>query len=250
MADQELGLRLKTDSDVPAAMGKAQSAVVSFDKQVQDVQKKFSTAFKDIFLGFTAPMVIIQSAIQMISSAIEKAKQDAKDGLDLISKGETAFASSEEARLAQFIKVKQATEEEQRKVQAGRVEMTEKFFTDTEKGRKIMQKMEEDAAAGSSGEYVVPSPGQLAMQKYYQDMALKEFLNSEQGKKFQYIFNDKNNANFKGPEGFSNVVGVGSNPVMEAMAEQLEIQKQQLAALQEIAAKDKNSQTDFTKDTK
>jgi methylmalonyl-CoA mutase N-terminal domain/subunit len=33
---------------------------------------------------------------------------------------------------------------------------------------------------------------------------------------------DKMPASFKGPEGFSNVVGVGANPVLEAMASQLE----------------------------
>ena len=75
----------------------------------------------------------------------------------------------------------------------------------------------------------------------YAQLALKEKMrdNPEAGK----------SENFKGPEGFSNVVGVGANPVMEAMAEQLDIQKQQLAALQEIANKG-TSPTDFTKESK
>jgi hypothetical protein len=55
---------------------------------------------------------------------------------------------------------------------------------------------------------------------------------------------------FKAPEGFSNVIGVGSNPVMEAMAEQTEIQKQQLAELQKLNAKDTGAPKDFTKDSK
>ena len=41
------------------AMGKAKAATVSFSKQVEDIQKKFSSSFKDIFLGFLAPMVLI-----------------------------------------------------------------------------------------------------------------------------------------------------------------------------------------------
>ena len=57
-------------------------------------------------------------------------------------------------------------------------------------------------------------------------------------------------ANFKGPEGFSNVVGVGANPVMEAMAAQTEIALQQLAELQKLNAKATDTQTDFTKDSK
>lgn len=41
---------------------------------------------------------------------------------------------------------------------------------------------------------------------------------------------------FKAPEGFSNVVGVGANPVMEAMSAQLEQQKRQTELLEIIAA--------------
>jgi hypothetical protein len=61
---------------------------------------------------------------------------------------------------------------------------------------------------------------------------------------------DKTATNFKGPEGFSNVIGVGSNPVMEAMAAQTEIALQQLAELQKLNAKANDTQTDFTKDSK
>ena len=251
MADQELGLRLKTTSDVPEQLGKAKSAVVSFDNQVKDVQKKFSTAFKDIFLGFTAPMVIINNLISTISGAIEKAKQDAKEGLDLIAKGETIYATTEEARLARFIKTKQATEEEQEKVKKGKKEMTEKFFTETEAGRAILQKMEQEAAANNIGEYVVPSPGQLALQERYQKMALDAFLNSEEGKKYKPIFDAESKAGaFKTPEGFSNVVGVGANPVIEAMNEQLEEQRKQTALLEKIASPAGGVPEDFTKDTK
>jgi hypothetical protein len=54
-------------------------------------------------------------------------------------------------------------------------------------------------------------------------------------------------ADFKGPEGFSNVIGVGPNPVMEAMNAQLEEQQKQTALLEKIANKDGAVPTDFTK---
>jgi hypothetical protein len=95
---QDLTVNIKTTSDVPQAMDKAKTATTGFGKQVEDIGKKFSTSFKDIFLGFAAPMVLLQGAISMISSAMAKAKQDAKDGLDLIAKGETVYASAEEAK--------------------------------------------------------------------------------------------------------------------------------------------------------
>jgi hypothetical protein len=40
---------------------------------------------------------------------------------------------------------------------------------------------------------------------------------------------------FKSPEGFGNVIGVGANPVMEAMNAQLEEQQKQTALLERIA---------------
>lgn len=234
---QDLTVNIKTTSDVPQAMDKAKGAVSGFDKQLGDIGNKFKSSFKDIFLGFTAPMVILQSLIGAISSAIEKAKQDAKEGLDLIAKGETVFASKEEAQLARFIKMKAATEAEQELVKKGREEMTSKFLTETDAGKAIMQKMEQDAAANNSGEYVVPSPKQLSKQKDMQDLALQAFLNSEEGKKYKPIFEAEQNTakpgTFKGPEGFSNVIGVGANPVIEKMTRQNEIMEEIKLILQE-----------------
>jgi hypothetical protein len=56
--------------------------------------------------------------------------------------------------------------------------------------------------------------------------------------------------NFKGPEGFSNVIGVGPNPVMEAMNLQLEESQKQTALLEKIASPEGGVPKDFTKDTK
>ena len=70
---QSLELNIKTTSDVPQAMDKAKTATVSFGRQVEDIQRKFSTAFKDIALGFVAPMVIFQNIISSIKDDIEKA---------------------------------------------------------------------------------------------------------------------------------------------------------------------------------
>lgn len=42
-------------------------------------------------------------------------------------------------------------------------------------------------------------------------------------------------ANFKGPEGFGNVIGVGANPVMEAMTAQLDEARKTNALLEKIA---------------
>jgi hypothetical protein len=240
---QDLTVNIKTTSDVPQAMDRAKGATVSFGKQVDDIQKKFSSAFKDVFIGFVAPMILVQKALGLITDAIAEANRLAKEGVDIISKGETKIATSEEAKMAQFLKAKDASEAEAKAVKAGRREMTEKYLTETPEGKAILQAENEKR---SYEDYV--NPKILADVPKFQQMALEAFLKSEEGKKFQPIFDSKKDQNFKGPDGFSNVIGVGSNPVLEAMNEQTELHRQQVALLQQIANGPSGQPVDFTKD--
>jgi len=59
---------------------------------------------------------------------------------------------------------------------------------------------------------------------------------------------DKLPKSFKGPEGFSNVVGVGANPVIEAMASQLEETKRTNELLSQLVTTRAYTSTDFTKE--
>ena len=246
MADQELGIRMKTTSDVPDAIGKAKSAVVSFEKQVQDIQKKFSTAFKDIFLGFTAPMIIVQNVIQAISAAMEKAKQDAKEGIDLIAQGETRFASSEEARAAAFFKRKKELEDEQKLVEAGRANITRQIlnneagmFKDFELPEQYIRRLREGSASIAS----------LSVDPQVQKLAMEYFTKTDAGRKITESLGPENKPmkDFKGPDGFSNVIGVGPNPVIEAMNLQLEEAQKQTSLLQNLVDRNPFTSTDFTK---
>lgn len=250
MADQELGIKVKTTSDVPEAMGKAKAATVSFSQQVQDIQKKFSTAFKDIFLGFTAPMVLLQSAISFISAAIEKAKQDAKEGVDLIAQGQTRFASSEEARAAAFFKRKKDLEDERKLVEAGRSDITRQIlkneggmFRDFELPEKYVRQLREGSATMFS----------LSNDSEVQRLAMEYFNKTDEGRKLlESLGPDKapggKAADFKSPEGFGNVIGVGANPVLEAMNVQTEELLKQTDLLTQIAAAFGTSlPEDFTK---
>jgi hypothetical protein len=239
---QDLTVNIKTTSDVPQAMDKAKVATGSFQKQVEDVGRKFSTAFKDIALGFIAPMVIFQNLLQFIKDDIERAKQDAKDGLDLLAKGDTAYATSEEKKMASFYKAKQEREAEMELAKKGREEIARQFIK-TEAGRRIAYEEIRVRGAFEKGFKLEDDPN-------FQRRALESFLASPEGQNFKPIFEEqKKEKDFKGPEGFSNVIGVGPNPVMEAMARQIEIQEQQLAELQKISGSTPAGQGDFTKGT-
>jgi hypothetical protein len=136
---QSLEVNIKTTSDVPQAMDKAKAATSGFSQQLQKIGDKFSTAFKDIALGFIAPMVIFQNVLGLVSSLLEQAKQDAKEGFDLMVKGETKFATSEQKKKASFVDYMLAQQEEERKVKEGAQNIYEGFLN-TPQGKQIYDK--------------------------------------------------------------------------------------------------------------
>jgi len=233
---QDLTVNIKTTSDVPQAMDKAKSATVSFAKQVEDIKKKFSTAFKDIFLGFTAPMVLIQSAISAISAAMEQAKRDAKEGIALIAQGESRFATSEEARAARFFKRKKELDDERKLVEKGRSEITKQILENEDGMFKDFQLPEQYLRQLREGSASIAS---LSQDKEVQRIAMEYFTRTDQGRKITESLDAgaKPEAlkagTFKGPEGFGSVIGVGANPVMEAMTKQVEVLEEIKLILQE-----------------
>ena len=228
---QDLTVNIKTTSDVPQAMDKAKAAAGSFDKQVQDIGMKFKNSFKDIFLGFTAPMVILNTLVAAISDKIAEAKRSAQEGFDLIASGETKFATSEEKKFANFLKIKAAMEKEKKDVEEGKIEMTRKFL-ETDSGKKFLEQEAKD-----QGRRRQLNPNVAVHYESVRKAAMDAFLNSEEGKKFKPLFEDKEPeakaGTFKGPEGFGAVVGVGANPVMEKMTRQNEILEEIKLILQE-----------------
>ena len=264
---QDLTVNIKTTSDVPQAMDRAKTATSNFQSQLDGIGKKFNTAFKDIALGFIAPMIILQSVISFISESIAKAKQDAKEGMDLISRGESRFSNPEEAKAGRYFKRRAELQEESRLVETGRTEITGQIlkneggiFKDFELPEKFIRQLKEGSSTLDS----------LSKNKEVQGLALEYFNKTDEGLKLtESLGSDKaapdaaqtaaqkasddaakaKGTTFKGPEGFSNVVGVGANPVMEAMMSQLEESRKQTALLEVIArpATGGGVPVDFTK---
>ena len=268
---QSLELNIKTTSDVPQATEKAKEAIASLEKraasaktspvasaveqttgkatsavggQFEKIGKAFGNTISSVFLSFAGPLALISGVISLISGALADAKQLAQDGFNRIAEGRTKLASDEETRMANFFKAKEAREKEEREVAAGRADMTQRFLTETEEGRKITRRH-----SGPGSELLTAAT--LAGDPEIQRQALEAFLKSPEGKRYAHIFEaekaTKENS-FKAPEGFSNVVGVGANPVLQAMDEALSESKKQTVLLETIASKgEQSSAPDFTK---
>jgi hypothetical protein len=235
---QDLTVNIKTTSDVPQAMDKAKAATVSFSKQLEDIQKKFSTAFKDIALGFIAPMVLLNAAINFISSAIEKRKQDIKEAYDFAVRAESKYLDSETVVLAKQRSAREQDEKEREMAKAAKQTEFTKFLEQPGMRDKVASEIggfrgfriktgidansAEDLAKDADVQAVIArmiAPA-VAASKKAADIVAEPKLKG---------------ADFKGPEGFSNVVGVGANPVIEAMTQQLDEAKKTNELLSQIA---------------
>jgi hypothetical protein len=270
---QSLELNIKTTSDVPQATEKAKEAIASLERraasakvspmanaveqttskatsavgsQFDKIGKAFQNTISSVFLSFAGPLAIVSTIIGFIGNYIAETKQLAQDGLNRIADGKSKMATDEETKMANFFKAKDAREKEEREVAAGRAEMTRRFLTETEEGKKVHEEALRSGRASVTG-----GVGELSLYGDVQKMALDAFLKSSEGKKYAHIFEaekaTKENS-FKAPEGFSNVVGVGANPVLQAMDESLAESKKQTYLLEDIAANQKKGQyDDFTK---
>ena len=205
---QSLEVNIKTTSDVPQAMDKAKSATVSFGKQVEDIQKKFSTAFKDIFLGFTAPMVLLQSAISYITNSIEKAKQAAKEGRDLMISGEDTMASIEERKMAAFFSNRKRMEELDSNRREARIQNTQDFL-ESEAGGPLLAKLIEENAANYliNPRFTYNMSTKLDVQR----RAAEEFAKTPQGMAELKAKQEADKVKTEPPLG-AGVIGVGASP--------------------------------------
>jgi hypothetical protein len=242
------------DTNAEQVTEKVKKSVSNLEKNIEGIENRFKSFGKDLFLSFAAPMVLLNSAMNMISSAIEKNQQKVQDAHDLAVRGESRFvdkgtvtvarenenrrrelAEKELARIATERETKEALDQggfagfggEADEVIAEFNKRNEGFvgdmksmmmyfgLTDMSKDKDIQAIVAERAAArmAESPETKARIEAEKAAAKQ------KEAADSQLAAQKEI---DKMPTSFKGPEGFSNVIGVGANPVLEAMASQLE----------------------------
>jgi hypothetical protein len=246
---QSLELNIKTTSDVPQAMNKAKQATDGFGKQVQDIQKKFSTAFKDIFLSFLGPMALLGVAINYIGKLIEENQKKHAEANQAAIDGTNELMSAEDRYYARKRDNERKDRENREQANMSREDITKDFLLNDPIGRAILQlkgggdKNMPGFLKPMSGMSREHEAGLLAKSPEIQSAVQLAIM--EQAKKNPLPSGEKRD--FKGPEGFSNVIGVGPNPVMEAMNLQLEEAQKQTALLEKIANPGAGVSDDFTK---
>jgi hypothetical protein len=269
---QSLELNIKTTSDVPQAMDKAKTATVSFGKQVEDIQRKFSMAFKDVFLSFLGPIALLGVAINQINNLIEENRRKREEANKAAIDGTNELMSAEDRYWARKMQREKQTKESVEQAKTTREEVTREFLKTDPRGRQMLfDYAEEQRKKGSSKYGIGYASEDVSMQDKVQALiseaakedpmtkweetqrkqkeAAERIRKEEDVVKAKQKELDAKPTSFKGPEGFSNVVGVGANPVIEAMTAQLEEQRKQTALLERIAGSGNQIPTDFTKPT-
>jgi hypothetical protein len=251
---RKLEWELSGKSDVPEKMAKAKASMEGVEGAANALSKKFREAFKDIAVGFLAPMVLIQKAISFISDKIAQAKQDtaearafAKDeesrGL-MRTGGREALIQSEERHAARL---------RQEKAARGNVEGYESFLLEDPRGRKLLKEQANPSAIVAS-KFIPSMPGeekktqeefiakQTAKNPKVQAM-IDEVLAGEAAARAAKIAdqNAKETA-AKGIDVGSNVVGVGMSPQLDVANRQLVVQEDMANSLRQIIESDQAKQ--------
>jgi hypothetical protein len=240
---QDLTVNIKTTSDVPQAMDRAKAATVSFGQQVEGINKKFSMAFKDVFLSYLGPLALLAVAINYIGKLIDDNRKKNEDANQAAIAGTNALMSAEDRYYAKKLNNQKKAKEDTEEAKTQRETTTREFLESDPRGSDILKYAPQSREAGLT---VSQLAFKVAKEKNVQDQVQALIAEDIKKNPMAGVPTGKETT-FKGPEGFSNVVGVGPNPVMEAMNAQLEEQRKQTALLQQIATPGGGVAVDYTK---
>lgn len=226
------------DTNAEQVAGRAKNAVAGLDKQMDGISKKFGSGFRDIFLSFLGPMALISAAMAFIGKMIsdnqkkhEEANQAAIDGTNKLMSAEDKYWANKRNNEKKDIKTAEEAKTE-------REDVTKQFLQDDPRGQEIVRKI-----SGKNMAYGIE--GVLKTNKDVQDQVQK-FI-AEDMKKNPAAGVNKTDTTFSGPQGFGNIIGVGSNAVIENLTRQTDIQQQILEFIRTPAARTGITDVDFTK---
>jgi len=272
------------DTNAEQVTEKVKKSVSALEKNMEGIEQRFKNFGKDLFLSFAAPMVLLNAAMNSISAAIEKNRQAVQDAKAVAEAGgnkymrEGTVASAQEAARrrqdaldrknaklaaealaeeqgaeggilgfggeADKALIQYATEGKGFFNKVGRSANAALMFLGINSMSKEeeMQKVLERRAQARTAE----DPEMIAKQKAAAEAAAAKQA-AEAKSDAQKALEIQGKGAFAGSEGFSNVVGVGANPVLAAVTAQLDEQRKQTFLLQQIAMGGSYTPPDFTK---
>jgi len=246
---QSLEVNIKTTSDVPQAMDKAKAATTGFGAQIEGIGKKFGSSFKDIFLSFLGPMAILTTVLAFIGKAIADNQKKSEEAHQAALNNTNELMSAQDRFYANKREKEKLTKEQIEQAKLERENITMEFLQNDPRGLQILQgerTPSQGIGLGMGGGVNAPVDiTRLSRNKSIQDqiqaILAKDIANNPPA--------PTGPTSFKTPEGFGNVVGVGANPVMEAMTMQLEEARKQTALLESLNNKSPGGgvPVDFTK---
>jgi hypothetical protein len=253
---RKLEWELSGKSDVPQKMAQAKASVEGLEGAANAVGKKFREAFKDIALGFIAPMVLVQKAIGFIGEAIENRKRQAQEALDFADTAEAKlYATNQEIEAAKRRKEQEKSEEDKKKAEGLKIAAKAQFFTEAPEGRAFLEEQVKNPYTGlstlvnASGvldisrvatqlaeeNKVLPANLQAAFDRFFGNTAAQRAaVDAEKAAK-------DGGAKAVADVG-SNVIGVGMSPQLDIANRQLVVQEDMANSLRQIIESDQARQ--------
>lgn len=265
------------DTNAEKVTDRVKQSVSTLEKNMQGIESKFKNFGKDLFLSFAAPMVILNQAINMISSAIEKSRAEVRDALADAEKGENKYLRAGTVTSAREVAQRKQDALDRKNAKLAATALAEEQMKEGgfagfggEGDKALTQYLMESTGvvdylirnAKASAMFFGGTPDDEEFQKVLEKRASARVADSPETKAAEAAQKQKEVAEkqsdaqkaldsrsktFGGAEGFSNVVGVGANPVLTAISAQLDEQRKQTAILQQIAMSGSYTPPDFTK---
>lgn len=240
----DVNYSIKGTTDVPQQVDKSKKAMSDFERQSASIQKKFKDFGKDVFMSFFAPMVLLHSAINFVSAAINNRKRELQEALDFANTAEAKLmASKQEIEAAKRASDQKKAEEDRKKAEDLKLLARIQFFKETPEGQAAvkefaktridpafrMKGMEETGLAMARVELAKStklSPEmQAAFDKFFTETAAQRPAKDEGASRMSA----QNIATLS-----SNTVGVGMNAQLDAMNRQVALQEDMANSLRTL----------------
>jgi hypothetical protein len=250
----DVNFNIKGTTNVPEQVDKSKKAMSEFERQSAMVTKKFTEFGKDFILGFMAPMVLLHSAINFITAAIEKRKQEVQEALDFATTAEAKlYASQTEIEAARRANDQRKAEEDRKKAEEMKLQARIQFFKETPAGLAAAEataigfrRFAEAMSGGATPKNTAPVTAQ-EMAAAAEQLATQP-LTAELQAAFDKFFTET--AAQRPPEGTtaataqnianlsSNTVGVGMNAQFDMLNQQVNLQTDMANSLRQLVERD------------